>query len=165
MAKTERVLVTGAGGSIGSALCLRLAAGGSPVTALVRTAGRAEHLLKAGIPVVEADIRDRVALDRTLQDIDVVMHLAAMHTHVGASDRDFHEINVQGARNVVEVAQRRGVRRVVHVSTIGVHGDTGRAGVSEDSPYAPMDVYTRTKLEGELTVREVFDRSWGSDAS
>jgi nucleoside-diphosphate-sugar epimerase len=48
------------------------------------------------------------------------------------------------------------VRRVVHCSTIGVHGDTGRTPANENSPFAPPDYYCQSKLEGELLARELF---------
>ncbi len=67
-------------------------------------------------------------------------------------------MNVTGTRNVIEAAHAQGVRRVVHCSTIGVHGDTGKTPAHEDSPFAPPDHYCKTKVEGELLARELFDR-------
>ena len=52
-------------------------------------------------------------------------------------------------RTVVEAAARAGVRRVVHCSTVGVHGDIEHPPANEDAPLKPGDIYQVTKLEGE----------------
>lgn len=56
----------------------------------------------------------------------------------------------------MDAARQQGVERVVHCSTIGVHGDVREVPSTEESPYNPGDIYQRTKLEGELVAREAF---------
>ena len=59
---------------------------------------------------------------------------------------------------MIEAAARAGVSRVVHCSTVGVHGDVEHPPADEDAPLKPGDVYQETKLEGERLAREAADR-------
>src|SRR5690606_29943574 len=71
----------------------------------------------------------------------------------GKSDQYYHDVSVSGAGHVLDAARRHGADRVVHCSTIGVHGDVLEVPCREDSPVNPGDVYQRTKLEGEKLVQ------------
>jgi dihydroflavonol-4-reductase len=159
MGETPQILVTGAGGSIGAALCTHLAALGHSVTAMVRLGTHVGSLQALGIAQRPADIRDSATMTSALSGIQVVMHLAAIHGRAGASDEEYIDVNVNGVNRLIEAAARAGVRRVVHVSSIGVHGDTGPVGVNENSSFAPRDIYTRSKTNGEVAAREAFART------
>jgi dihydroflavonol-4-reductase len=148
--------VTGATGFVGGALCRTLASSGCSVTALVRPNSRSEALDALGVRKVVGDLRDKTSLVPALSGVEVVYHIAAAFREARLADREYHEVNVTGTRNVIEAAAEHGVRRVVHCSTIGVHGDTGRTPANEDSPFAPPDSYCQSKLEGELLARELF---------
>ncbi len=67
---------------------------------------------------------------------------------------NYRAVNALAVRDVVEAAARAGVRRVVHCSTVGVHGDVEHPPANEDAPLKPGDVYQETKLEGERLARE-----------
>ena len=149
--------VTGATGFVGGALCKTLLASGGNVTALVRKNSRTAALDELGVRKVVGDLRDKTSFASALSGVSVLYHIAAAFRQARLSDEDYHDINVTGTRNVIEAAAERGVRRVVHCSTIGVHGDTGRTPATEDSPIAPPDYYCETKLEGELLARELFE--------
>jgi nucleoside-diphosphate-sugar epimerase len=154
--KRARAFVTGATGFVGGALCKTLLASGAIVTALVRRNSRTGPIDELGVRKVVGDVRDKASLASALSDVDVLYHIAAAFRQARLSDKDYHDINVTGTRNVMESAGEHGVRRVVHCSTIGVHGDTGRTPANEDSPFAPPDYYCQSKLEGELLARELF---------
>jgi nucleoside-diphosphate-sugar epimerase len=149
--------VTGATGFVGGALCKALLASGANVTALVRKGSRTEALDPLGVRKVVGDLRDKASFASALSGVDVLYHIAAAFREARLSDEDYHDINVTGTRNVIEAAAEHGVQRVVHCSTIGVHGDTGRTPANEDSPFAPPDYYCQSKLEGELLARELFE--------
>jgi nucleoside-diphosphate-sugar epimerase len=153
------VFVTGASGFTGGALCRQLVARGYTVHALVRPTSKGTAELKdLGVRLFEGDIRDPRSLDAAIAGTSVAFHIAAAFREARLSDQQYYDVNVTGTRNVLEAAAKAGVRRFVHCSTIGVHGDTGKTPANEDSPYAPPDHYCRTKLEGELLARESFTR-------
>jgi dihydroflavonol-4-reductase len=149
-----RVLVTGATGFTGGHLARDLAGAGYRVTALARDPSRARDLAACGVTVVQGDIRDRSAVERAATASQVVYHLAAIYRQAGLPERDYHAVNAEAVRTVIEAAATAGVRRVVHCSTVGVHGDVEHPPANEDAPLMPGDVYQRTKLEGENVARD-----------
>jgi len=153
-----RVLVTGATGFTGGHLARYLASRGHEVSSLVRpaTAGRAAAAAPdgAGVRVVVGDLTDAAAVARACTGADIVYHIAATYREAGQPDTAYHAINVGGTRHVLEGARGAGVRRVVHCSTGGVHGHIEHPPASEGAPFAPGDVYQRTKLEAELLATE-----------
>jgi dihydroflavonol-4-reductase len=78
-----------------------------------------------------------------------VMHVAAVFRTAGHPDAYYRAINVEGTRRLLDAAAARGVRRFVHTSTVGVHGDVRQHLADESSPIAPGDIYQKTKAEGE----------------
>jgi nucleoside-diphosphate-sugar epimerase len=91
---------------------------------------------------------------RALEGVDTVYHLAAAHLTVGAGDDEFWRVNVEGVRSLVESAERAGVRRFVHCSSVGVYGKIENPPANEDSPCHPDIAYEKTKLAGEKVVLE-----------
>jgi nucleoside-diphosphate-sugar epimerase len=153
-----RDLVTGATGFTGGHLARGLAARGHAVRALARDAARARDLEAAGIQLSVGDIRDPRALDAAMTGVHTVYHIAAVYRQAGISEDTYRAVNAVAVGGVVEAAARAGVRRVVHCSTVGVHGDIARPPADEDAPLRPGDVYQVTKLEGERRAREAGER-------
>ena len=154
-----RVLVTGATGFTGGHLARALAARGDTVSALVRTPGPASAALEhAGVTLMTGDLRDPDALLAAASGNDVVYHIAAIYRQAGLGDQVYRAVNATAVKNVIEAAARGGVRRVVHCSTVGVHGDVEHPPANEDAPLKPGDVYQVTKLQGEEQAREAGDR-------
>lgn len=147
-----RVLVTGATGFTGGHLARTLARRGDEVRALVRTA--APGLREAGIETVTGDLRDAASLARAAEGVAVVYHIAAIYRQAGLREDEYRAVNAAGVRRVIEAAAAGGARRVVHCSTVGVHGDVEHPPAGEDAPLRPGDVYQRTKLEGERVARQ-----------
>jgi dihydroflavonol-4-reductase len=149
-----RALVTGATGFTGGHLARALAARGDAVSALVRTHGPAtEALARAGVSLVVGDVRDPKALAAATTGADVVYHIAAIYRQAGLSDDTYRAVNATAVQEIVEAAARGGVKRVVHCSTVGVHGDVEHPPANEDAPLKPGDIYQLTKLEGEHLAR------------
>lgn len=151
-------LVTGATGFTGSHLARTLAVRGQTVRALVRDAGRARDLEAEGIQVAVGDIRDRAALAAATSGVEVVYHIAAIYRQAGVKRGVYRAVNASAVRDIVEAAAHAGARRVVHCSTVGVHGDIERPPANEDAPLRPGDQYQVSKLEGERLAREAGDR-------
>jgi len=139
-----RVLVTGASGRIGRALCVRLARE-HQVSGLDRTPSSTAHWV--------GDLGDAPLLARALQGIDAVVHTAALHApQVGRVDEaEFGRINVQATRLLAALAAEAGVRQLVYTSTTALFGATGW--VDETTPPQPRTVYHRSKLAAEQALQ------------
>ncbi len=146
-----RALVTGATGFIGRALSERLISEGVELRVLARDPRRLDGLSAgARVEVVEGDVTDPAAVDRAVAGAEIVFHVAGSFREADAPDERYRQVNVESVRHVIEAARRHGVRRVVHTSTIGIHGSIA-AGVpaTEDTPLRPEGVYEVTKAEGD----------------
>jgi len=151
-----RVLVTGATGFTGGHLARALVSKGDAVAALVRdtAAPAARALADAGVTLLAGDLRDRPSLDRAVAGVDVVYNIAALYRQAGLAVDLYRRVNALAVGDLVEASARAGVARVVHCSTVGVHGDVEHPPANEDAPLRPGDVYQETKLEGERIARE-----------
>jgi nucleoside-diphosphate-sugar epimerase len=156
----QSVLVTGAAGFTGLSLALSLVAAGHRVRGLVRNRERAAALERAGVATVVGDIRDPSVVREAVQGIDTVHHLAAVFRRAGVPDSEYREVHVDATRQLIELSAAAGVSRMVHCSTVGVHGSVSEeAPATEDAPFHPGDIYQLTKLEGEQMALETADRT------
>ena len=153
------VLVTGAAGFTGLALARSLTRRGQRVRGLVRNRKRASYLEQAGVEIIAGDVRDRATVQEALQGVDTVYHLAAVFRRAGVPDSEYRSVHVDATRQLVECSAAAGVRRFVHCSTVGVHGDVeAQAPAAEDAPFHPGDIYQVTKLEGERMALDTAGR-------
>jgi dihydroflavonol-4-reductase len=157
-----KALVTGATGFTGGHLARHLRRQGFDVAALVRPSSlnRTDALKREGVEIRVGDLTDAAAVRAACEGIDIVFHIAATYREAGQSDAAYTRINVDGTRNVLEGALAHRVKRVVHCSTGGVHGHIEHPPANENAPFAPGDVYQRTKLEAELLAAR-FGRERG----
>jgi nucleoside-diphosphate-sugar epimerase len=103
---------------------------------------------------VRGDLRDAESLNRAAEGVEVVYHIAAIYRQAGLRDDEYRSVNASAVRTVIEAAKAGGARRVVHCSTVGVHGDVEHPPADEDAPLRPGDIYQETKLEGERIARD-----------
>jgi len=106
-------------------------------------------LSSSGARLVEGDLSDASAVERLLQGADAVLHVAAVYRTAGHPDSYYRDVNVGGTERLLEAAARRGLRRFVHTSTVGVHGHVANPPADETTPLAPGDIYQQTKAEAE----------------
>jgi dihydroflavonol-4-reductase len=151
------VLVTGATGFTGGHLALRLRKLGHEVRALVRPGSRTQHLEAAGIELIEGDLRNKRDVKQAAEGVRRIYHIAAAFRTAGHHDSFYYNVNVRGTQHVLDAARQSGVERTIHCSTIGVHGGVQEIPSTEDSPFAPSDIYQETKLAGERAVRAALD--------
>lgn len=141
----HRILVTGSSGLIGGALVPALAARGVGVARLdLRASGAAQ-----------GDVRDRERVRAAIAEVDGVVHLAAVSRVVwGERDPELcRSTNVGGLRNVLELAAASPRRPwVIFASSREVYGQCEHLPATEDSPARPVNVYGRSKVEGEQLV-------------
>ncbi|MBK8908420.1 MAG: NAD-dependent epimerase/dehydratase family protein [Rhodospirillales bacterium] len=156
-----RVLVTGATGFIGRALCPALVQAGLPVVVATRNPSITSHLTGVDVRAITG-LGPRVDWRAVLRDVGAVVHLAARTPVLDeAEDAEtvaaYRRINVDGSRKLAEDAARAGVRRFVFVSTAKVHGDHSPPGaaMSEQSPVNPASAYARSKADAESALAEV----------
>ncbi len=154
-----RALVTGATGFTGGHLARALLQRGYDVRALVRSPQKDGGHEGEGIELSIGDITNPDDVQRAVEGCDVVYHIAALYREAKYSDDVYWAVNVEGTRNVMTAAERCGVKRVVHCSTVGVHGDV-EPPADENSPFAPGDVYQQTKLAGERIVQDCIARGF-----
>ena len=156
-----KVLVTGATGFVGSHLTRRLVQDGHTVRILARPGSRLEQFDGLPVDIVPGDITDNAAVDRAAAGVERIYHLAAVFRQAGASDEVYRQVNIEGTQYVIDAALRHGVARLVHCSTVGVHGPATNGPITEDAPYryAQWNVYEATKAEAEqLVLRAAAER-------
>ncbi|MCZ6561285.1 MAG: NAD-dependent epimerase/dehydratase family protein [Gammaproteobacteria bacterium] len=147
----RKVAVTGSTGFLGSHLVQALCARGYSVNALARDPDKAQHLPES-VTTIIGDIGDDDALRSLVDGCEWVFHTVSNFRTASGPPESYEAINVHGTRCMLDAATAAGVKRVIHVSTIGVHGDVRDTPSSEDAPYNPGDLYQETKLEAELLV-------------
>ncbi|MEO8484683.1 MAG: NAD-dependent epimerase/dehydratase family protein [Acidobacteriota bacterium] len=149
-----KVLVTGVTGFTGAHLARHLAAAGRDVRVLVRNAAQRSVWAEAGLDVAIGDLRDRESLVRAAAGVEVIYNIAALYREAGLPADSYRAVNADGVVSLLEAARAVGTRRVVHCSTVGVHGDIEHPPANEDAPLKPGDVYQETKLLGENLARD-----------
>lgn len=120
-----RYFVTGATGFLGGELVKQLVGRGHHIVALARSPEKATLLQALGVELVPGDITDRDTMVTAMRDADGVFHVAAWYKIGVRNSRELAErTNVQGTRNVLDVARDLAIPRIVYTSTVGVFGDT-----------------------------------------
>ncbi len=162
----KRVLVTGAGGFIGSHLVESLAVKGARVRAFVRNNSRGDPGLLRLLPsellprieITPGDLRDLQAVRGAVKDCQVVFHLGALisipysYAHPG----EVAETNFMGTLNVLTACQDLGVERLIHTSTSEVYGTARRTPIDEEHPLQGQSPYSASKIGADKLVESFY---------
>jgi dihydroflavonol-4-reductase len=148
-----KTLVTGATGFLGSHVARALAGRGESVRVLVRPSSDLRALEGLDAERFAGDLRDRVSLDRALEDVQRVFHVAADYRLWSRDPREIHESNVTGTQNLLEAARRAGVEKFVYTSTVATIAVPREGGLPNEETQSSVNEmighYKRSKFEAE----------------
>jgi UDP-glucose 4-epimerase len=162
------ILVSGGAGFIGSHLVDWLVAQGHRVRVLDNFSTSQQASLTAvaaSIEVIVGDIRDFVAVQAAVEDMEVIIHLAAMVSVVESVEQPLvtQAINATGSLHMLEAARQAGVRRIVQASSCAIYGNTERLPISEADAPCPLSPYAATKLAAEQ-AGQLYTHLYGVEA-
>jgi len=162
----KKVLVTGAGGFIGSHLTEALCSAGAQVRAMIRYNSRSdwgcleelsgEH--RSQLEVIASDIADPFAVDAAVEGCDTVFHLAALigipYSYV--APESYVRTNITGTLNVLQAARRYGTRRVIQTSTSETYGTAQYTPIDELHPLVGQSPYSASKIGADQMALSFF---------
>ena len=150
-----RVFVTGATGFLGGALARALAQDGLEIHVLARANADRRALDDVKVTWHEGDVTVPESLGGLFRGFDWIIHAAGRLGQAGVPEAAYRRVNVDGARNVMDEAiATSGISRVLHLSSPGILGPTGREPAPEDAPLAPTNPYERSKAAAEQVALE-----------
>ncbi len=147
----KTIFVTGGTGLVGSHAIEEAIGRGHRVRALVRASSNTIHLDRWGVEKIKGDLEDAAALRAGVAGADWVFNCAAKVGDWGELE-EFRRLNVDALRLLLDAASEAGVKRFVHVSSLGVYEGRDHFGTDETTPPAlnSLDAYTRSKTEAEI---------------
>lgn len=167
--KRKSVLITGAGGFIGSHLTELLTKLGADVSTFVRYNSRndwgmLEQLSKEilnSVKVISGDLRDSDAIKNAVKDVDVVFHLGSLIAipYSYSNPRETIETNIIGTFNVLNAAKDYEIEKIVHTSTSEVYGTAQYVPIDEKHPLKGQSPYSASKI-GADKIAESFHLSY-----
>ena len=165
----KSALVTGGAGFIGSHLVEALVSAGCKVAVLDNlSSGKAANLkhLEGQFSFFQEDIRNRKALEASLEGCEIVFHLAAIVSvpQTVETPLDSAAVNEMGSLSVLDAARRKGVKRLVFSSTCAVYGDDPRLPKLETMAPKPLSPYAAQKLAAEYHAK-VFHELYGLETT
>jgi nucleoside-diphosphate-sugar epimerase len=156
--RRAKVLVTGVSGFTGSNLAMALIKKGYEVHGFVRAGSKVSNIDPSKIALHRGDLGDAKAVEDAVKGMDLVYHIAASYRESGAPDSEYYKVNVDGTRYLLEASLKRGVKRFIHCSTVGVHGHVKNPPADETAPFSPGALYQKTKILGEEVVQEYMKK-------
>ena len=164
--KNKNILITGAGGFIGSHLTEKLVKSSRKVRVFLRynsrnSRGNLEFLPDKqvdNLDIFTGDLKDPEAVRKAMKGIDVVFHLGAViaipYSYI--NPLDFTQTNVLGTANVLNAALNSGVERIVHTSTSEVYGTALYQPINEEHPLQAQSPYSASKIAADKLAESYF---------
>ena len=154
------ILVTGAAGHIGNVLVRGLLSEGRQVRALILPGEDISSLDGLDIDFAEGNVLDLLSLDRAMEGIDIVFHLAGVISIMPGHNEWMRKVNVDGTKNVLQAAKKAGVIRLVYTSSIHALSRNWKGKIDESVPFDPdnpVGGYDRTKAAASLAVLDAVE--------
>lgn len=153
-----RIFVTGATGFIGAHFVESALEAGHSVVGLYRSESpKQKPILEAlrarGAILHKGDVLDPASITDAIAGAECVCHFAAAFRESDANEEFFDRMNIEGTSNVLNAAKAAGVKRFVHCSTAGIHGQRVQGVIDESTPVRPWNSYERSKVASEEQVR------------
>lgn len=152
-------LVTGANGFIGRAVCGEMIKKGWRVKGAIRERGKTGQLPEGVFPVRIGQIGSQTQWKVALEDIDTIVHLAAMVHTTDSDPLMFEEVNTKGTINLMRSAASAGVRRFVFISTVKVNGEGKESAYREIDKVQPQDAYAESKWKAEVALNNYVSQT------
>ena len=152
------ILVTGASGFLGSELVKQLIANGESVRIIVRPSSDISDLasIKDKIEIMEGDILDVPSLEIAMDGIEKIYHSAAVIGYDDSFYDSMYKCNIEGTANVVNVALTKGIKKLLHVSSIAAIGGKPNDLISEETKWEKNEWTTHYGITKMLAEREVW---------
>ena len=149
------ILVTGAAGHIGNVLVRELLSEGRQVRALILPGEDISSLNGLDIEFAEGDVLDPLSLEKAMERVDIVFHLAGVISIMPGQNEWMRKVNVTGTKNVLCAAKKAGVTRLMYTSSIHALSRKWKGEIDERVPFDPdnpVGGYDRTKAAASLAV-------------
>lgn len=155
-----KIFITGATGFIGTHLIRALDGKGHHLKCLVRKTSNVETLLQHTCELVYGDVTDKASVLKGLAGCDWVINLANVYSFWEPDPSVYGKVNVEGVRNVMESALEAKVKKVVHISTVAIFGNTNDCPITEKSqPGAKrFSKYGESKYQGDKIAWEFYNK-------
>lgn len=165
----KKVLVTGAGGFIGSHLTECLVELGAEVTAFIHYNSRnnwgwlEESKYLKDIHIITGDIRDFDSVKKAMKGNNIVFHLAALIgiPYSYESPLAYIKTNIEGTYNILQSGRELNIEKIIHTSTSEIYGTAQYIPINESHPINPQSPYAATKVSADLLAL-TFHRSFGT---
>jgi NAD dependent epimerase/dehydratase len=165
--KGKKIVVTGAGGFIGSHLVEELLVRGADVRAFVKYNGRGDWGMLSALPkesqksieVIMGDIRDPFFVRKAVRGCDYVFHLAALIgiPYSYTAPADYVAVNVQGTVNILEACRAENTTRIVHTSTSETYGTAQYVPIDEKHPMQGQSPYSASKIAADKMAESYYN--------
>lgn len=152
-----KTLVTGATGFIGKHLVPALLKEGKTVKCLVRLKSNTKNLETLGIELCYGDLLDKSSLEKAIEEVDVIYHLAA--EVYSSKINEYYKKNVIGTKNLIDICENKNIKKFIYLSSIAAVGPNQRKDIllDEQSPCYPSTPYGKSKLEAERILLKAID--------
>lgn len=155
----KKILVTGGTGFLGSYIIKQLIEAGYHVKAIYRNKKNifwVDDKILEKVEWIEGDVLDIVSLEEAMQDVDAVIHAAAVVSFLKSDRKQMYQTNIEGTTNVVNMMLEKNINRLVYISSVAALGRTvGGAHVTEETKWQESKInthYAITKHKAEMQV-------------
>ncbi|HIN86546.1 MAG TPA: SDR family NAD(P)-dependent oxidoreductase [Myxococcales bacterium] len=155
-----KILITGATGYIGAHTAKRFSGAGHDLRLLLRPTSKLDLLTGLEYERTEGDITDQGSVERALEGVDALVHMAGNTSFLPQDSERVHQINVDGTRNVMQAALNQGVKKVLYTSSVAAIGHAESADIVPDESHkwtsgSIANHYIASKYQAEQTAWEL----------